>query len=87
VTSVPAVYRVQWLRARARYDRWAEEEISLAREMKMVVQYFASMTKKWTVLRDGVDEVSNPGHRCYAAKQSHMWATFGHQASVAFDRE
>ena len=44
------VYRVNWLRARARAARWREEEEIVLKEMEWVIGTFKYMERVWKVL-------------------------------------
>src|SRR6202011_939983 len=41
------VYRVHWLKAKARRDRWAEEKTILLNEMEWVLAFFRTQAKRW----------------------------------------
>jgi hypothetical protein len=43
-----SVYRVHWLKAKARRDRWAEERTVLANEMDWIVAFFKTQEALWT---------------------------------------
>jgi hypothetical protein len=42
-----AVYRVHWLKAKARRDRWSEESTLLSDEMDWVLRYFQTQAACW----------------------------------------
>jgi hypothetical protein len=42
-----AVYRVHWLKAKARRDRWSEESTLLSFEMDWVLNYFQTQAARW----------------------------------------
>jgi hypothetical protein len=45
-----AVYRVHWLKAKSRRDRWQEEEILLASEMEWTELFFRHRASRWKTL-------------------------------------
>ncbi|KAF8962368.1 hypothetical protein BDZ97DRAFT_1759410 [Flammula alnicola] len=54
-------YRVNWLRARAQNNRWAEELNLTKHEMQWTVRWYVHMAEKWKAHRDPAVEVSR-GH-------------------------
>jgi hypothetical protein len=80
------VYRVNWLRAKARYAQWVDEEAILQREMIWTIESFKTMEKKWTKRKEDVD-VDHPnacGLISYAAKQAALWHRFAVDADRSF---
>jgi hypothetical protein len=77
------VYRVKWLRGKARYDRWQEELTTVKSEMENTIRWFQHQKLQWEVRRGKVD-VALQGHVCYAEKQVVMWARMIAQAQIAF---
>ncbi len=79
------VYRVSWLRAKARLTRWSEELQLVAYEMQWTVNWFRRMEEDWELrckrLEDGI-VVS--GLDCYCYKQIAMWRTLADQAHDKF---
>jgi hypothetical protein len=81
-----SVYRVNWTRASARFERWREEVVLLQHEMKWTVQYFRKQEEDWlnrgkVVKGDGLE---HDGLRSYAAKQRYMWGLMANQADTIF---
>ncbi|KIJ92472.1 hypothetical protein K443DRAFT_135283 [Laccaria amethystina LaAM-08-1] len=68
------LFRVNYLRAKARYDRWLEESKLVPREMRWTM-YFIKRAERWEKLR----EASIGGKRCYASRQAAMWRGFHHR--------
>ncbi|KAG2028676.1 hypothetical protein BDR03DRAFT_813922, partial [Suillus americanus] len=66
-------YRVNWLKAKARYDRWNEELTLVQHEMFWTVSWFRTQEARW---RARADESTKDGHKAYAEKQASMWAEF-----------
>lgn len=77
------VYRIHYLRAAARYDRWAEEEVVTAHEMVWSRNYFQHRADVWTANADGPLAVT-PGHTCYALRQSAFWKKLATTAWTMF---
>ncbi len=73
-----AVYRVNWLRAKARHDRWVEEISMLKSEMGWTINYFDHEKKVWG--KRAEQSGGKEGHVAYALKQSVMWDRFGQDA-------
>jgi len=78
------VYRVNWLRARARFIRWREEKILLKHEMKWAIAYFRYKETEWVQRLQGIAEDTDGGEglAAYAAKQADIWAKFAKDGSV-----
>ena len=71
--------RVNWLRAKARRDRWAEEKTLLYHEVRWTRQYFTFMMDKWTArAANSPVELS-----FYALRQAETWRKFGDLADGA----
>ncbi|KAG1732280.1 hypothetical protein EDB19DRAFT_1831399 [Suillus lakei] len=62
-------YCVNWLKAKARYDRWSEELKLVQHEMFWTVSWFGTR-------RSRADKSIKDGHKAYAEKQASMWAKF-----------
>ena len=71
LTSKP-VYRVNWLRARARAKRWSEEKEIVVKEMEWVIESFRHMEGLW---KERAEKMGNekPGHRAYAMRETERW--------------
>jgi hypothetical protein len=78
ILIISIVYRISWLRAKARYTRW-EEELSLVKhEMKWTVAWFETYENIWQKrFEDVEDEECADGLRCYALRQSQLWRDLG----------
>ena len=79
IISYSIVYRVSWLRAKARKERWEEEIELVGREMEWTVRSFRRQEKVW---RQRADRAKGSGQKAYAWKQSSTW---GEWAAVAND--
>ena len=84
LTEIFAVLRVNWLRAKARHDRYKEDVEILQNEMWWMVLWFQHQTKKWEGLADGARMESKGGHLAYAEKQIAMWKAWGQECEKAF---
>ena len=80
---------MNWLRAKARYDRWEEEHNMVRHEMEWTVKYFEHREQQWEGRRCAVseEEIGASGLRCYAAKQAGLWRTFAERAKALFRGE
>lgn len=83
---VQPVYRVNWLRAKARHARWEEEVRLVSLEMGWIVNWFRHIRIEWQTRLDGVkpdDEIAG-GLRSYAARQVSHWRAFENTAVERF---
>ncbi|KAG2144695.1 uncharacterized protein EDB93DRAFT_1087402, partial [Suillus bovinus] len=80
-TWMDEFYRVNWLKAKARWNRW-EEELSLVQhEMGWTVSWFKSQEEKWQLRWH---QATIPGHQPYAHKQVLVWKAFAAEAEEKF---
>ena len=77
------VYRVNWLRARARAQRWNEEKIIVAKEMDWVVTTFGYMREVWEVRAESVGD-EKPGHKAYGMREAERWKRWTETAKAEF---
>jgi hypothetical protein len=78
---VSKVFRVSWLKAKARYDRWNEELRLVEAEMFWTTLWFKHQEREWERrFRQAVE----PGHQSYAAKQQDLWERFKMKAEESF---
>jgi len=83
-TNTPSVYRVSWLRAKARFCRWSEELTLVGYEMQWTVNWFRWRENQWRQrLKDLDDEERPPGMDSYCHKQVALW---GSLADITQDR-
>jgi hypothetical protein len=78
--------RVEWVKSKARADRWREETILLAEEMRCVVVYFDWKANWWITQRSRRPNTTSDvcdGLAAYSAKQAalchHFAASFAGQ--------
>ncbi|KAH9172399.1 hypothetical protein EDB89DRAFT_1906254 [Lactarius sanguifluus] len=65
--------RVHWLRARAQFEQWLEEQHSIHNEAEWVPAYFHAKTEIWKKLMTIATQGSLKGHQAYASYQMHAW--------------
>jgi len=78
---ISKVFRVSWLKAKARYDRWNEELQMVEGEMLWTTLWFKHQERKW---EKRCTEAIEPGHQSYAAKKQDLWERFREKAEVGF---
>jgi hypothetical protein len=83
-SSLDLVYRVNWLRAKARVDRWVEEETLVKHEMYWTILWFKKQVEVWREREKTEDSKLSPGHKSYAIKQQKLWNTFHRKAAERF---
>lgn len=79
------VYQVNWLRTKARYDRFEEEVLLVKHEMGWTIRFFENEISRWTRRADKSMEDGLAGHAAYAEKQIAMWRNFAIQAQEGFN--
>jgi hypothetical protein len=67
------VNRVHWLRAKAQFERWLEEQQSIHNEAEWIPAWFHTKAEIWKGLMDNAQQASLPGHQAYASGQMHTW--------------
>ncbi|KAH9013590.1 hypothetical protein EDB85DRAFT_1899632 [Lactarius pseudohatsudake] len=65
--------RVHWLRAKAQFERWKEEQHSIHNEAIWIPAYFHSKAERWKAWMDMEAQALRPGHEAYASRQAHAW--------------
>ena len=80
---LPSVYRVRWLRACARLDRWTEEVTYLTSEMSWFVAYMKHMEDVCEKRASAVLKVGD-GLAAYDLRQADMWRRQGQEARIKF---
>ncbi|KAH9032367.1 hypothetical protein EDB83DRAFT_2319127 [Lactarius deliciosus] len=65
--------RVHWLRAKAQFERWLEEQHSIHNEAEWVPAYFHAKAEIWKKLMTIATQGSLKGHQAYASYQMHAW--------------
>jgi hypothetical protein len=84
-TNHKTVYRVSWLRAKARYQRWAEEIRLVKLEMQWTTNWFRNQELCWRERSERLqDEEREEGLQCYCHKQMALWRALGDDAEQRF---
>lgn len=79
------VYRVSWLRAKARFSRWSEELRLVEHEMRWTVNWFRWKEMQWKDRLERVRQDLRPlGFDCYCEKQIALWKNLGDTADSKF---
>jgi hypothetical protein len=78
------VYRVNWLRAKARCTRWYEEHIMVKTEMGNTLRFYRKRASEWDKRAEKSDSQGLMGHACYARRQTSMWRALAARADSAF---
>ena len=78
------VRRVNWLRARARHQRWKEEITILENEMTWTELWFQHQIEVWDERKQVASVSLSDGHKVYAAKQVWVWKSFLDDAKKSF---
>ena len=80
------VYRISWLRAKARYTWWKEEHLLVRHKMQWTVSWFEYHWNMWQRQYEEIDdEASADGLQCYALKQAHLWENLKHHSRDTFN--
>lgn len=75
------VYRVNWLRAKARKERWEEEVELVKSEMRWTVNCFEYHERIWD---KRAEEAKSEGQMAYAWKQKSTWGRWTKAAKDTF---
>lgn len=70
---------MNWLKARAKKNRWAEELVLTRNEREWANRFFYFKSRQWVGWIADVDGPS-PGQRAYADRQMAMWQNMGEEA-------
>lgn len=84
ITNGILVYRINWLRAKARADRWSEELKIVQKEMEWTMNWFKRQENNWKERAQQAELGRLKGHVCYAEKQQVMWKMMYTHACDAF---
>ncbi|KAI5990270.1 hypothetical protein EDC04DRAFT_2912013 [Pisolithus marmoratus] len=74
-------YRINWLKARARRDRWKEEVLLVRHEMLWTSLWFKHHKNIW---EKRALQSTEPGKEAYANKQIGLWSDFDKKARLMF---
>ena len=67
------VYRMHWLQAKARKNRWNEEIVLLEAETGWTRAFFRSKADEWNALKKEAVEKGDRGLDCYATWQNDLY--------------
>jgi hypothetical protein len=81
------VYRVNWLRGKARFTRWREEHITVRDEMGNTIRWYEQMQGQWERRERESISAGHVGHACYAARKADMWQKLGNHARKQFGND
>jgi hypothetical protein len=84
LTDTMSVQHINWLRAKARHQRWDEEITIVKNEMIWTQLWFGHQVRVWEERRQAASASMSQGHQVYAAKQAWVWRSFLDDASKAF---
>jgi hypothetical protein len=84
LTFIYLVYRVNWLRAKARVDRWSEELTLVKHEMNWTILWFKNQADLWRERSEREDGDLPDGHKAYATKQQKLWKAFERKSFERF---
>ena len=76
-----SVERVHWLRSKAQFERWMEEQDSIHNEAKWIPAYFHAKAETWRKLMHIAATGSLKGHQAYASYQMHAWEELSQSSS------
>lgn len=82
--STSPVYRVNWLRAKARVERWSEESKFVPNEMRWTFNFYRKRRQEWEERARKSEEAGRIGHACYAWEQEDMWDQLAQDAKESF---
>ncbi|KAG2116427.1 uncharacterized protein F5147DRAFT_531540, partial [Suillus discolor] len=74
-------YRVNWLKAKARWQRWEEELRLVQHKMGWTVSWFKYRMGEWD---QRYQQATKPGHQAYAHRQVLLWGRFALDAENSF---
>ena len=80
---ISIVDRIDWLRARAQFERWLEEQASIYNEAVWVPAYFHTKAEQWKERMLISAESFQQGHSAYASQQMHSWEELSRSSEKA----
>jgi len=83
MAKLNTVERVHWLRAKAQFERWLEEQRSVHNEAEWVPAYFQARSDMWRMLMATAVKGSLVGHEAYASAQVHAWKELSTSSTAA----
>jgi hypothetical protein len=83
VLTYQSVERVHWLRAKAQFERWLEEQDSIHNEAHWIPAFFTSKAETWRQLMAFASQGSLKGHTAYASYQMYAWEELSNSSKKA----
>ena len=84
-----SVYRVNYLKAKARRNRWEEERMILKKEQVWTVSFFERQVHIWEARGESATQVggwNSEGLTAYSKKQMKMWLRLKLHAEEEFSK-
>lgn len=78
---------MNWLRGKARFDRWREEHITVRDEMGNTIRWYERMKRQWERRERESISAKHMGHACYAARKADMWQKLANHARKQFGND
>ena len=86
VLTCQSVERVHWLRAKAQFERWLEEQDSIHNEAHWIPAFFTSKAETWQKLLAFASQGSLKGHKAYASYQMYAWEELSNSSKKALSQ-
>ena len=83
ILTCVTVERVHWLRAKAQFECWLEEQDSIHNEAEWIPAYFHAKAETWRHLMVFAEQGSLKGHAAYASYQMHAWEELSQSSANA----
>ncbi|KAF8271219.1 hypothetical protein EI94DRAFT_1497237, partial [Lactarius quietus] len=64
---------VHWLRAKAQFKRWKEEEVSIHNEAVWIPAFFHTQAECWSAQMNVSVQAGNSSHAAYTSCLAHAW--------------
>jgi hypothetical protein len=84
-----SVYRVNYLKAKARRDRWEEERMILKKERVWTISFFERQVHIWEARGESATQAegwNSEGLNAYSKKQMKMWLHLKSHAEEEFGK-
>ncbi|KAH9829298.1 uncharacterized protein C8Q71DRAFT_718422 [Rhodofomes roseus] len=75
------LHRVNWLREKAKCDRWREQLVLVGEEMQQTARSFEFKARQWKMRCHG-----SSGHQAYARRQAALWLSLAADARAAYTK-
>jgi hypothetical protein len=86
ICIVGTVFRITWLRAKAHYEQWKEEDNIVREEMKNTINFYHKYKVDWEQRASKSLDDGLKGHAGYASQQVVMWQKMGEDAQQKFSK-